>query len=1302
MNSPSIFQNFVHVYPISKTLRFELIPQGATQKFITEKQVLLQDAVRALKYPEMKQAIDGYHKDFIQRALSNIDTQAFEQALQTFEDLFLRAQAERATDVYKKEFETVQNKLRLLIVHCFEKGNFKEEYKSLFDKNLIINLLKPWVEQQNQQGDSNYTYYDDFNNFTTYFLGFHENRKNIYSKEAHKTALAYRLIHENLPKFLENNKILLKIQTDHPSLWQQLQAVNQSMPQLFGGWELLQFMQVQFFTNTLTQTGIDQYNTVIGGISEGENRQKIQGINELINLYNQKQDKKNRVAKLKQLYKQILSDRSTLSFLPEKFADDTELYHAINMFYLEHLYHQTTVNGQSYTLLERVQLLINELANYDLSKVYLAPNQLSTVSHQMFGDFGYIGRALNYYYMHVVQPDYEQLLASAKTTKKIESIEKAKNKFLDTPHSLVVIQAAIDEYLQLQPSSKPHTQLTDFIISLLKQYETVADDQTTKVINIFSDIEGKYSCIKGLVNTDSTPESKREILQNEKLATDIKAFMDAVNNVIKLLKPFTLNEKMAASVEKDARFYSDFEEIYQSLLVFVPLYNKVRNYITQKPYSTDKFKLNFNKPTLLSGWDANKEKDNLSILLRKNGKYYLAIMDTAKGANKAFEPTVLNQLKVDDTTDCYEKMVYKLLPGPNKMFPKVFFSESRKAQFNPPQHIIDAYNKKEHISSEAAFDLKKCHALIDWFKECIELHEDWKHFNFKFSPTAQYSNISDFYKEVSEQNYKVHFQAIPSDYIDQLVAEGKLYLFQIYNKDFSPHAKGKANLHTLYFKALFSEENLKYPVFKLSGEAEMFYRPASLQLENTTIHKAGEPMAAKNPLTPDATRILAYDIIKDRRFTTDKYLLHVPISLNFHVQDAMSKEKHNDLVRQMIRHHHQNMHVIGIDRGEKHLLYISVIDLNGNIVYQESLNSIKSEAQNFETPYHQLLQHREEGRAHARTAWGKIENIKELKDGYLSQVVHRIQQLILKYNAIVILEDLNFGFKRGRFKIEKQIYQKFEKALIHKLNYVVDKNTAANETGGIRKAYQLTAPFESFEKLGKQSGVLFYVPAWNTSKIDPVTGFVDLLKPKYENLDKAQAFFNTFDSIVYNAEQDYFEFKVDLNKFAGLKAQVARSEWTICSYGHERHVYQKTTTQHGETVIIHVTEELKALFTQYNIDVAHGVELKETICIQKQVDFFKRLMWLLQVLLALRYSCSKDKLDYILSPVANAQGEFFDSRNALPQLPQDSDANGAYHIALKGLWVIKQLKTADNLDKVKLAISNEDWLRFAQEKPYLA
>ena len=45
--------------------------------------------------------------------------------------------------------------------------------------------------------------------------------------------------------------------------------------------------------------------------------------------------------------------------------------------------------------------------------------------------------------------------------------------------------------------------------------------------------------------------------------------------------------------------------------------------------------------------------------------------------------------------------------------------------------------------------------------------------------------------------------------------------------------------------------------------------------------------------------------------------------------------------------------------------------------------------------------------------------------------------MMVEHNAIVVMEDLNFGFKRGRFKVEKQVYQKLEKMLIDKFNYLV-------------------------------------------------------------------------------------------------------------------------------------------------------------------------------------------------------------------------------------------------------------------------
>lgn len=76
---------------------------------------------------------------------------------------------------------------------------------------------------------------------------------------------------------------------------------------------------------------------------------------------------------------------------------------------------------------------------------------------------------------------------------------------------------------------------------------------------------------------------------------------------------------------------------------------------------------------------------------------------------------------------------------------------------------------------------------------------------------------------------------------------------------------------------------------------------------------------------------------------------------------------------------------------------------------------------------------------------------------------------------------------------------------------------------------------------------------------------------------------------------------------------------------------------------------------------------------------------------------SKD--DYIVSPVKNAKGVFYDSRNEGENLPKDADANGAYNIARKGLMLINRIKeTTDEKLKIDYSISNADWLNYVQEK----
>ena len=74
---------------------------------------------------------------------------------------------------------------------------------------------------------------------------------------------------------------------------------------------------------------------------------------------------------------------------------------------------------------------------------------------------------------------------------------------------------------------------------------------------------------------------------------------------------------------------------------------------------------------------------------------------------------------------------------------------------------------------------------------------------------------------------------------------------------------------------------------------------------------------------------------------------------------------------------------------------------------------------------------------------------------------------------------------------------------------------------------------------------------------------------------------------------------------------------------------------------------------------------------------------------------------FLKSPIADEDGNFYNSNTCDKSLPQNADANGAYNIARKGLWIVQQIKASDDLRNLKLAITNKEWLQFAQNKPYL-
>lgn len=265
----------------------------------------------------------------------------------------------------------------------------------------------------------------------------------------------------------------------------------------------------------------------------------------------------------------------------------------------------------------------------------------------------------------------------------------------------------------------------------------------------------------------------------------------------------------------------------------------------------------------------------------------------------------------------------------------------------------------------------------------------------------------------------------------------------------------------------------------------------------------------------------------------------MPITINF---KANKTSFINDRILQYIATE-KELHVIGIDRGERNLIYVSVIDTCGNIVEQKSFNIVNG------YDYQIKLKQQEGARQTARKEWKEIGKIKEIKEGYLSLVIHEISKMVIKYNAIIAMEDLSYGFKKGRFKVERQVYQKFETMLINKLNYLVFKDISITENGGLLKGYQLTYIPEKLKNVGHQCGCIFYVPAAYTSKIDPTTGFVNIFKFKDLTVDAKREFIKKFDSIRYDSDKNLFCFTFDYNNFITQNTVMSKSNWSVYTYG---------------------------------------------------------------------------------------------------------------------------------------------------------
>ena len=195
----NVFEQFIGQYPLTKCLGFKLEPTEETKNNSNLKKLIEADDKRDKDAKKIKEIIDRYHKQFIELCLKNfnlkLNSDGKNDSLEDYVELI--------SNVKRTEADKVKTNLRKQIVEAFKNGGgYKDMFKKELIKTHLVNIAK--TEDEKKMIKS-------FREFTTYFEDFNKKRKNMYSDEAKSTAIAYRLINENLPIFYDNMRVFEKI-----------------------------------------------------------------------------------------------------------------------------------------------------------------------------------------------------------------------------------------------------------------------------------------------------------------------------------------------------------------------------------------------------------------------------------------------------------------------------------------------------------------------------------------------------------------------------------------------------------------------------------------------------------------------------------------------------------------------------------------------------------------------------------------------------------------------------------------------------------------------------------------------------------------------------------------------------------------------------------------------------------------------------------------------------------------------------------------------------------------------------------
>ena len=825
-----------------------------------------------------------------------------------------------------------------------------------------------------------------------------------------------------------------------------------------------------------------------------------------------------------------------------------------------------------------------------------------------------------------------------------------------------VLERALKEVTLSEKEKKEH------IVSLVN---------IDKAMTLIEDVP-KKGCV------DIVKEAMAETLKAEKLKNNIVSLCESTSlkanrKQIKEFYDYILEARRKVSFfytgEIENTFVEEIDSMKDTFAEFNKIYNMVRNYCTKNPIDKKSYELYFNKGTFLTSFDSDKFKEGISLstLLRKDGMYYLYILNPGVSTKLSAKAYV--------SEGGYDRLVYKQLTGLNKMFPKCLVKSSTAEElYGLTDEIRDICDNKKYTKEYVA-KTEDREPLTKWIQYCIDsfyANEEWsKYYNIPFRPATEYETANEFYTECERHTtYMDWSEHLDEEYVRNSVKEGNAFLFQLYNHDFSPYHTGKDGNYTRILKEMFSDANMEKinqsdnSAIKLSGGgAKLRFRKASIPYKET--HKAGEALKNKNPLNPKKTSSFDYGICKDRRFMKDSFIFSIGVQMGYRNEEVQVYDLNRMVNKELLE---EKRNVLTVRVGEEHLLYYMVTDANGKVLEQKDLNIIESSGGGvtIRTDYKELLKRRESEMAIAKEEWDYSVDIKDIKAAYVGNAINVLLKIRDKYDAVILLEDYSGDFVNKRKANVKSIYQMFQMALLNKLSCYVSEGSLYSE------AVQLASPASSLDDIKGQKGIVYFVNSSYTANTDHSSAFVNQYYEHfvYENKKKAE---KTCEKLDVNFDEKKKEFIITIeDKLFGIDSN---NTWLLHTNG-ERSIWKDK-----KITSFNCTSKLAELMKEYHIS-----EFKEYKDVADK-KFYERFFEIMRVLLKMHYMDPDTNESYFLSPITG-----YDSRCNKDGNVINSSSEKTYLIMMKGI------RDLNNINKETLFIDRDEkgshknkWLEYLRE-----